>query len=138
LKTKKEIILKLLANSKLNIKQIAKEVGTTPENVRNVKCHSKKEDGGKSQIRKHRKNYRMNNPERKTKDNALYYQRARRGKPALSRKKYTKEDVLSILGYFHGTDRKLAEEIGRSLKAIQVKRSFLKKEGFGQIAIDQY
>jgi len=75
---------------------------------------------------KDNKKWRLKHPEERNKQRKRYYKQFQNAKN--SRKRWSPEDIDEVL-FSHPCDRDLSHEIGRSVQAIQVKRSKLWKVG---------
>jgi len=115
-------IRKLLSERTMSPREIAEAVGTTHTYVYHISWDMRSEGG----VRSYQRKYRLKHPDQRSRDRRRNYAKGRMS-DWNSMGRYTNRENELILGEFEGSDRELAEVIGRSVQAIQVQRTRLRK-----------
>ena len=122
--TKTDRVRELLKTDMGN-KEIADIIGTSANYVKNLRIDIKGGGGTTQRFRKDVKNYKLRNTKIRNKQRRGNYGRGAKFNHNSHRRYIPEEDCL-IKGDFKGADRELAQSIGRTVQAVQVRRSLLK------------
>lgn len=116
------LIRDLLIKKGLSAKEIHKETSFSLKYVKSIVSDINNGGGDTCRLRKGQKKYRINNKKQRNHDRRTNYAKGRLY-AIKAKKPYSKKELDLIKGGFVGDDRDLAKLIGRSVQAIQIKRS---------------
>lgn len=116
--------IRKLFTQKEKPREIATIVNTSKDYVYNIIEDVIKGGGGVRRFRYNQKTYNLKHPDKKKKHRRRNYLKGRKN-DFRSGKHWTKKEIEIIL-HCKGNDRRLAHKIGRSVQAIQVRRSKIK------------